>query len=83
MPTVLRQDGFRVMIPTRDHPPAHVHCYRGEALVIVLLPTESGAAVVREVGRATKPRDMTDAVRIVNENRTLLWDAWNRLYGQD
>ena len=82
MPTVLRQDGFRVMIPTHDHPPAHVHCYRGDALVVVILPTQNSDAMIREIGRATKPRDLSDAVRIVNQNRSHLWNEWNKLYGQ-
>ena len=82
MPTVLRKDGFRVMIPTHDHPPAHEHCYRGDALVVVILPTATSDATIREVGRAAKPRDVSDAVRIVNENRSLLWNKWNKLYGQ-
>lgn len=34
MPTVLQQDGFSVMIYTRDHMPRHVHVFRAESEVV-------------------------------------------------
>ena len=41
MPTILRQDGFEVMIYTRDHEPPHVPVWHaGTELVINLDPLE-------------------------------------------
>ena len=37
VPTVLRNGGFSVRIYTRDHPPPHVHCWKGDAELVVEL----------------------------------------------
>jgi hypothetical protein len=48
MPTVLRVDGFRIVIfaSQREHGPAHVHVFHsGEEVVIELRTSEEGVAV--------------------------------------
>ena len=83
MPTVHRQEGFRVIVNTDDHRPAHVHCVRGDAVVIVNLATERAAATLRESNKQAKHNDLADAVRIVNENDHKLWNAWRFYHGDD
>ena len=83
MPTIHRQDGFRVMIFTKDHRPAHVHCFRGDAVVVVDLPHAGSAATIREFNPHVKQNDLADAARIVNENQNKLWNAWRFYHGDD
>lgn len=35
MPTVLRERGFRFVINTDDHPPAHVHVKHGQEEMVI------------------------------------------------
>jgi hypothetical protein len=37
MPTVLREDGFELMIYTNDHQPAHVHVHKAGAEAVIEL----------------------------------------------
>lgn len=78
MPTLVRQNGFRVMIHTDDHAPAHVHCYRGKKLVVVTLADLS----VRDRQHASN-RDVQVAVRIVEQHRDRLLQAWRDCHGED
>ncbi len=75
MPVVLRVDGFTVVVllPPREHGPAHVHVSRaGTEVIIILSPIE-----VREVHGMSSP-DVIRAVRIVDEHRVQLLQAWRR-----
>ena len=83
MPTIHRQDGFRLMIFPNDHRPAHVHCIRGDAVVVVNLPSEGHAATLRKFSSQAKQSDLADAVRIVNENDHKLWTAWSFYHGDN
>ncbi len=71
------------MIYTKDHRPAHVHCVRGDAVVIVNLPDQGIAATIREFSPHVKHDDLSDAVRIVNQNTQKLWKAWRFYHGDD
>lgn len=44
MPTVLREDGFRVVVygPPREHPPPHVHVEHGAKGLVVIRRTIHG-----------------------------------------
>ena len=75
MPTILRQDGFEVMIYTRDHEPPHVHVWHaGTELVINLDPL-----AIRENNRML-PNNSRKAFDIVAYNQTDLLIAWRRLH---
>lgn len=78
MPTVLRVDGFRflILLPPREHGPAHVHVERGGATMIVELLT----LLVRDV-RGMSDADVRKAVRIVEENDGTLIAEWRRIHG--
>lgn len=81
MPTIHRQDGFKIRVYPKDHPPAHVHCRRGKAVVVVFLPTDGRRPMLREQNRHAKFDDVTDALRIVGENSDSLWNAWRQCHG--
>ena len=79
MPTIFRQDGFRVVIYTDDHEPPQVYVLKGETEVkvdlgsIMILPT-----VILLRG---KRRDATKALEIVTDHQTELLEAWRMIHG--
>ncbi|HET6762816.1 MAG TPA: DUF4160 domain-containing protein [Longimicrobiaceae bacterium] len=75
MPTILRIDGFEVVILTRDeHPPPHVHVYHAEEhIVIELDPLE-----VREC--QMRPRNAAKAWLIVQNKQGLLLQRWIEIW---
>jgi hypothetical protein len=76
MPTVLRKDGFSVMIYTQDHIPAHVHIWRaGEEMVINIATLE--ITTVEGMSR----RNAAKAVRLVEENQEYLLQRWHEIHG--
>lgn len=81
MPTVLQAEGFRVriLLPPREHPPAHVHITRGESEVVILLPMTEGPVAVRTVYRM-RPSDVIAAVRLVEAHLEQLRAAWRKYH---
>ena len=82
MPTILRENGFRVLVhgPPREHPPPHVHVEHGT----------SGLVVIRLRSIASPPRvwaayDMLDrdvvrATRLVERHHTAIMQAWRAIH---
>lgn len=76
MPTVLRIDGWRVVIYPSDHHPAHVHVLGpGWIVVINLLELE-----VRETIGCSE-HEARQVLRRVAGHRTVLMDEWRRFHG--
>jgi hypothetical protein len=65
-PTIDLSGGFRVIINTKDHPPAHVHVVKGDCNLRVYL--RSGR-VERKWGRMTST-DERNAIALVNAKRS-------------
>jgi Domain of unknown function (DUF4160) len=82
MPTVLVQGGFnvRILLPPREHGPAHVHVHKAGGLVVIDLPTEGRGVRIRTVSRMRVP-DVIGAVRLVEANAALLLGEWRRHHG--
>lgn len=82
MPTVLRVNGFRVLIlfPPREHPPPHVHVVRDDGLVVIRLKNgpEPQQTIRVDGMRAAERRK---AEQIVKENTKILMDEWRRIHG--
>ncbi len=78
MPTVIQQAEFRDMVHSSDHPPAHVHCYRGKKLIKVKLA--DFAILYRE---HASDRDVKTAVTIVREHHDRLLKAWRVIHGEE
>ncbi len=81
MPTVLRQDGFDVLIWTDDHPPPHVHVRKAEGVLIVNLGSEAAKPSVRE-SYGLKAKDERKAFELVIENQAFLLVEWRRVHGE-
>lgn len=76
MPTVLREDGFAVMIYTQDHIPAHVHIWRaGSEIIINIVSFE--IIKVEGMGR----RGSAKAVEIIEANQEYLLERWHEIHG--
>jgi hypothetical protein len=80
MPTLLRQEGFKVMIYTNDHPPAHVHVFKAEGEVIITLGDEQTPPQVRE-NISMSRRDERKALIIVGTHQDDFITEWRRIHG--
>ena len=80
MPTVLRVGGFSFRIRTRDHPPPHVHVFKGGKEVVIFLGDDIDLPSIRDV-RNMPMRQMRVALELVAANQDLLRDEWRKLYG--
>lgn len=76
MPTVFIEDGFRFMIHTGDHPPAHCHVYKaGNMAQVNITP------VGLRKDKGFKPRETRRILSIARRRQAELLAAWNELYG--
>ena len=75
MPTVLRVDGWRIVIYPNDYPPAHVHVLGpGWVVVVSLLGPEVREAI------GCGEHEARQALRRVAEHREVLMNAWRRFH---
>jgi hypothetical protein len=77
MSTVHREDGYRFVIWSNDHPPAHVHAIRGGGVAVI----EIRSLAVRSV-RGLRDAEVVKAVRIVEANRNMLLRKWRKIHGR-
>ncbi len=76
MPTVLRIDGWRVVIYPNDHSPAHVHVIGPGWVVVVNLV---GPEVREAIGCSrTHTRHV---LSVVEEHRHTLLEVWRQYHG--
>jgi hypothetical protein len=80
MPTVLRQDGFDIMIYTNDHPPAHVHVWKAGHVVLIDLGNGSTAPSIRE-NKRMPASDVRKVLNIVGEHQKYLIEKWDDIHG--
>lgn len=80
MPTVHRQAGFRIVIYTNDHQPAHVHVLKGggEAKFALSLAGED-IQLLMVVGLSA--REIKEAGEMVAANNDRLLEEWRRIHG--
>lgn len=80
MPTVLRVDGYQIMIYLDDHLPAHVHVFaRGGELVVNLNCLTAFVSVRNNDG--FRNREIGSIVRLVQLHRDRLCDMWKGIHG--
>ena len=81
MPTVLRIDGFRIVIflPPREHRPPHVHVRNADGEVVITLATAGQAQRIREVV-GMRDRDVATAFWIVEEHTAFLLERWREYH---
>ncbi|MFT9222806.1 DUF4160 domain-containing protein [Gluconobacter oxydans] len=77
MPTLLRINGFRVVIYTADHEPMHVHVINAEGEAVIVIGRK--ARLIRSGGM--KDRSIQNALEIVQDNAGMLAEAWETIHG--
>jgi hypothetical protein len=80
MPTVLRKDGFRIVIYPDDHLPSHVHVFSGESEVKINLGSEIDLAEIIEY--RGKRNIAIKALSLVIEHQRELLKAWRGIHGE-
>ena len=80
MPTVLRLEGYVIMIYLHDHRPAHVHVSaRGCELVVNL--NRSPAYVSVRNNNGFKTPEIANILRLVQRHRDVLCEMWKGIHG--
>ena len=79
MITVLREGGFRIVIFTDDHEPAHVHVF-GDGSAKIQLIGETGAPELLSTF-GMKAGDVRKAMAIVRADRDMLLARWREIHG--
>lgn len=79
MPTIINEDGFRVIIYMDDHLPPHVHVIKGNQEVKINLGSSTEAPYLLESWMTKK--DAKKAMQIVMRNQNLLLKSWREIHG--
>lgn len=75
MPTIIRENGFRIVIYTNDHEPPHIHALKaGTEARIFLDPVSLWDSNM-------KSKDARQAVEIVEANHDILLEKWYEIHG--
>ncbi len=80
MVTVLRVDGFRVVIYPNDHRPAHVHVVRAENEAVYNLNCPEGPPGLRE-NYGFSPSDLGKITQLLSSNLSKLCEQWSAIHG--
>lgn len=78
MPEIFREEGFRVVIYFEDHIPAHVHIYKGDMAVKILI--EGDCEILRAEGRISR-KELKKAIKLVKAHQTELLTIWEEIHG--
>jgi Domain of unknown function (DUF4160) len=88
MPTIIRQDGFRIVIYPNDHLPSHVHVIKGDGEVRISLgsaidkDSEASSISPRLITVTGKisDKDVAKALSLVKQHQIELLDKWSELH---
>lgn len=75
MPTVLREEGFAIVVYPNDHLPYHVHVIKAESEAKINLDP------VEVVTNRMKPQDLRKALKIVITHQAKLIEKWKEIHG--
>jgi hypothetical protein len=81
MPTILRIDGYEIVIFLNDHVPAHVHVFAGGREAVVDLHCPEGDPEIREFYRF-KVRELKPILRLVKQHQEQLCAMWKVIHGK-
>jgi hypothetical protein len=81
MPTILRIDGYEIVIYLHDHSPTHVHVFAHGCEAVVDLNCPEGEPELREVYRF-KSRDLKRIMQMVKKNQERLCGMWKVIHGK-
>ena len=78
MPTIFRQDGFRITIFTDDHMPPHVHIFKSGAEVKIELIEPK---IVKVEGKISS-KDVVKAYDLVVDRQLEFLEKWEEIHGK-
>ena len=76
MPTIIRQDGFRIVIYPNDHLPPHVHIFKSDAEVKIELVEPRVFSVEGKIGN----KELAKALSLVIEHQVELLEKWKEIH---
>ncbi len=76
MPTIIKEDGFRIVIWPNDHLPPHVHIFKGDAEVKIELVEPKVFSVEGKIGN----KDLAKALSLVIVYRVELLAKWKKIH---
>ena len=80
MVTIDESDGFRIVIYTNDHAPAHVHAINSDGEAKINLDGADGAPeLIWVVGM--KRSSIRKVMRLVKANSTAYLEEWRKIHG--
>lgn len=80
MPTILRFQGFRVVIYPNDHLPPHVHVIKGSGEVRIDLGNEQSTPKLLTVSGKISDRDVAKALCLVTNHQVSLLAKWREIH---
>jgi len=81
MPTIFRQNGFRVIIYFNDHLPSHVHILKGGGEIKIDLKDGMSKPKLIAIIGDIKDRDVAKALKLAADNQALLLAKWKEIHG--
>ena len=82
MPTIIRQNGFRIVIYPNDHPPCHVHVIKGEGEIRIHLGRSlpvTPPSLMSVTGKISD-KDIVKALFLVSEHQIELLAKWSEIH---
>jgi Domain of unknown function (DUF4160) len=80
MPTIIKQDGFRIVIYPNDHTPAHVHVLKADGEVRIDLRNEKTLPSLMSVRGKISDKDVMRALSLVTEYQIELLAKWEEIH---
>jgi Domain of unknown function (DUF4160) len=90
MPTIIRQDGLRIIIYPNDHIPSHVHVIKkggGEVRIALgSIDPDNGKSLVMpsiiSIEHKIRDKDVAKALSLVEENQADLLTKWSEIHAE-
>ena len=76
MPTVIKQDGFRIVIWPNDHLPPHVHVFKGDSEVKIALVEPKVFNIEGKISN----KDISKSLSLVIEYQVKLLEKWREIH---
>ena len=76
MPTIIKQDGFRIVIWPNDHLPPHVHVFKSDAEVKIELVEPKVFNVEGKISN----KDLVKALNLVIGHQVELLEKWKEIH---
>jgi hypothetical protein len=80
MPTVYREDGFRIVIYPNDHLPRHVHVFKNAGEIIIQLGNETNPPFIDQIYGEVSRKEVAKALSLVQANQDELLEAWCNIH---